>query len=155
MNRTRVALIVSVAVGLAVAPPVSADPRMETNDNFCHFIMDPVNTDNEVFAAACDSAITTLELASPPGTTSASCKNLVATGYGERTAVVPQAAIGVRPGTTLSFTSADSETPCTMVESNGRAYRSYKWKGRIRVEAAGRPGWVRVHGTLLCLDGRL
>jgi len=37
---------------------VSADPRMETNKNFCHFILDPTNTDNEVLAAGCNSTIT-------------------------------------------------------------------------------------------------
>jgi hypothetical protein len=154
MSRMPVALVLSVAIGLAAAPPAAADPRMETNRNFCHFIMDPANTDNEVFVAGCDSAITTVEVPPPPDTMGISCENRVATGYGERTVVVPQASIGIRPGTVLSFTSADSDPACTMVESNGRAYRSHNWRSKIQVEATRRPGQVRVRHTLLCLDGR-
>jgi hypothetical protein len=34
---------------------------METNNNFCHFILDPDNTDHEVFLAGCNAIITVAE----------------------------------------------------------------------------------------------
>lgn len=154
MKRASLLPVLPILAVLAAAAPATADPRMETTGNFCHFILDPVNTDNEVFAAGCDSAIATVELPPPPGTAVA-CENVVARGYGERVEVLPQAAVGLPAGTTLTLSSADSEVACTMVESNGRAYRSYNWRSMIRVEATRRPGLVRVRYSLLCLDGRL
>jgi hypothetical protein len=135
---------------------VSADPRMETNSNFCHFILDPVNTDNEVFMAGCDSQITTIEVV-PSGTKTnqVACENAAASGYGEVVKVIPSAASSLKPGQAARFTSEDSETPCTMVESNGRAYTSYNWQSIIRVEATNQRGFVKVFYRLLCQDGHL
>jgi hypothetical protein len=155
MQRPHLVLVILAAAGLAAASPVAADPRMETNDNFCHFIMDHANTDNEVFLAGCDCTIVTVEPPPPADMAKIACESAVASGYGERTVVMPQAAIGIPARTKLTFTSADSDTPCTMVESNGRAYQSHNWTSTIRVEATRRRGEVRVRYTLQCLDGRL
>ena len=143
-----------VPLFLLVATAVSADPRMETNNNFCHFILDPANTDNEIFVAGCNSEITTFE-AVPSASVQIMCENAVASGYGEATKVIPQSAIVIPSGKTLRFTSTDSDTPCTMIESNGRAYTSFNWKSSISVEPTNRKGFVRVRYILFCQDGKL
>lgn len=153
MRRLPIALVLSTAIALAGPPPAAADPRMETNNNFCHFIMDPARTDNEVFAAECNSAIVTTELP-PAGTATGECLRAVARGYGERTELLPEIVLRLPPGSTLTFTSAQSDAACTMVESNGRAYRSHNWRSSIRVEATDRQGMVLVRYALLCLNGR-
>ena len=154
MRHVAAALLLPLALGLAAAPSALADPRMETNNNFCHFILDPENTDNEVFVAGCDSTIVTVEL--PPATNAASaeCERYVARGYGEREVVLPQAVIRIPAGSSRTFTNEDSDTPCTMVESNGRSYSSYKWQSTISVEATALPGQVKVRYALLCVAGR-
>ena len=148
------ALLLALLFTAAVAPQASADPRMETNDNFCHFILDPLYTDNEVFVAGCDSSIVTVELPRAAGAAGAECERYVARGYGEREALLPQAAIRIPAGSSRTFTNDDSDTPCTMVESNGRSYRSYKWQSTISVEATALAGQVKVRYALLCLGGR-
>jgi hypothetical protein len=155
MKKPYIMLLFWIPVCLLVASAVSADPRMQTNDNFCHFILDPVNTDNEVFVAGCNSEITTVETV-PSADLQIKCENAVASGFGEVTKVVPQSAILIPPGKTIRFTSDDSDTPCTMVESNGRAYTSHNWKSTISVESImNRRGFVRVHYMLICQDGQL
>ena len=146
-------LLISVHIVFAVT--ASADPRMETNDNFCHFILNAQNTDNEVFLAGCDSVITVVEKVASAGQVTVNCEdnNLMANGYAAVTKVVPQAAAPIPPGTTLKFTSNDSETPCTMVESNGRQYRSHKWQSIIRVSSAVRKNPVIVYYEIICQEG--
>jgi hypothetical protein len=131
-----------------------ADPRMEINKNFCHFILDPKNTDNEVFMAGCNAQITTIEDVAVQGGNRTDCENVVATGYGELAVVIPQAAIPLKPGQTLKLTSDDSDTPCTMVESNGRAYRSYNWQSTVKIENPTAKGLVKVTYKLFCQEGR-
>jgi hypothetical protein len=153
MRRHAAVLLFSLAFVLAAAPSAQADPRMETNHNFCHFILDPDNTDNEVFVAGCDSTIATVELPAT-GAAGAECERYVARGYGEREVVLPQAVTRIPAGSSRTFTNEDSDTPCTMVESNGRSYRSYKWQSTISVEATALPGQVKVRYALLCVGGR-
>lgn len=153
MRHRAAALLLPLALGLATAPSALADPRMETNDNFCHFILDPANTDNEVFVAGCDSTIATVELPAADAA-GAECERYVARGYGEREVVLPQAVIRIPAGGSRTFTSDDSDAACTMVESNGRSYRSYKWQSTISVEATALPGQVKVRYALLCVGGR-
>ncbi len=114
---------------------VSADPRMETNKNFCHFILDPINTDNEVFAAGCNSTITVTEKLTASVSNTTECSPYVASGYAKRTETVPATAAPIPAGTSVIWTSKDSGTPCTMVESNGRAYTSRTWQSSIKVTA--------------------
>jgi hypothetical protein len=134
----------------------AADPRMETNKNFCHFILDPQNTDNEVFLADCGSVITTAEKTEQTGTAKIKCEesNRVATGYATVTRLIQQAASPISPGATVTFTSDDSDTPCTMVESNGRAYTSKKWQSTIRAGRASKKGVVTVQYEIFCEEGR-
>ncbi len=70
-----------------------ADPRMETNKNFCHFILDPGNTDNEVFFAGCNSIITTVEKVEAVGnasTKTTECEDdYIASGYARRSKQMP------------------------------------------------------------------
>jgi plastocyanin len=146
-------LLVLVFVHLFVIFPVSADPRMEINDNFCHFILDPCETDNEIFIANCRAEITTI--VPPPAAKEGQvmCENYIASGYGQVVKMLPAEAIKVKPGETLRFTNQDSETPCTMVESNGRAYTSYNWESTVKVENGKPKGFVKVTYRLLCRDG--
>ena len=133
--------------------PVFADPRMEINDNFCHFILDPTETDNEIFAANCRAEVTTIVPSVTAKEGMVTCTNYVASGYGHVTRMIPKEAISIKPGETLRFTNEDSETPCTMVESNGRAYTSRNWESLIKVEKGKTKGFVKVTYTLFCRDG--
>jgi hypothetical protein len=77
----------------------------------------------------------------------------IATGYARRTKQVPPKAAPLSPGTRLVLTSDDSDTPCTMVESNNRAYRSDKWVSKISVGKRRKNGMVTVSYELFCTDG--
>lgn len=154
--KKRIALLpLLIAVHLLAVATASADPRMETNNDFCHFILDPNNTDNEVFVADCGSVITTIEKIVSSGTAHIQCEenNRIASGYATVTRVVQQVASPISPGTTVTFTSGDSATPCTMVESNGRAYTSNKWRSTIKAGTASKKGLVTVQYELFCQDG--
>ena len=148
-------LLLLIFVHIIFAATASADPRMETNDNFCHFILNAENTDNEVFLAGCDSLITVVEKVAGAEGVTAKCEesNYMASGYATVTKTVPQAAAPIPPGTTRKFTSTDTDTPCTMVESNGRQYRSQKWQSTIRVSAAVRKNPVAVYYEIICQEG--
>jgi len=155
MKKRIVLSLLLVATYLIVVAIASADPRMETNNNFCHFILDPNNTDNEVFVADCGAVITTVEKTVNSKTVRIKCEenNRIASGYATVTRVVPQAASPIPQGTTVLFTNADSGTPCTMVESNGRAYTSTKWQSTIKAGTATRKGLVTVQYELFCQEG--
>ena len=148
-------LLLLISVHIIFAVTASADPRMETNDNFCHFILNSGNTDNEVFLAGCDSVITVVEKVAGAGEITAKCEenNYMASGYATVTKTVQQAAAPIPPGTTLKFNSTDTDTPCTMVESNGRQYRSQKWQSIIRVSPAVRKNPVNVTYEIFCQEG--
>jgi hypothetical protein len=155
MKKIFVLSLLVVPMCLLSAMNVSADPRMETNKNFCHFILDATNTDNEVFMAGCDSVITVDEKVAEVGNIQMSSNilcNYVASGYGKVEKVIPLAIAPLPPGNTLVFTSDMSETPCTMVESNGRAYKSYNWKSTIKVQRKN-TNYVTVQYELTCQDG--
>lgn len=156
MNKMIILMLLVVSVHLCLSAPASADPRMETNKNFCHFILNPDNTDNEVFVAGCDSVITVVEKNVDTATVQVKCEesNYVASGYGAVTKEMPPAAVPVPPGSTLTFTSDDSATPCTMVESNGRAYKSNKWWSTIKANRVKRNGLVTVQYEVFCQDGQ-
>jgi len=151
-----IVLLIFFSMNLLFAVNAFADPRMETNKDFCHFILDPQNTDNEVFVADCGSVITTVEKTEKTGTTQIKCEesNRIASGYAIVSRLVQQAASPVSPGTTVMFTSDDSDTPCTMVESNGRAYTSHTWKSTINAGRILRKGLVKVQYEIFCEEGR-
>ena len=159
MKKLVAVLCLMVCVSISFAFHAYADPRMETNKNFCHFILDAANTDNEVFFAGCDSVITTvekIETTGNPATKTTECEenNYIASGYGKRSKQMPPEAAPLPVGTILTFTSDNSNTPCTMVESNGRAYKSYNWTSTITVgEVKRKSGLVLVTYELFCQDG--
>ena len=163
MKKLLFALSLVVPVLLFVAHNVWADPRMETNNNFCHFIMNPDNTDYEVFMAGCNAEITVAQKvtvaqkATPSGANQAECENEnnSASGYGIVEKLIPASAISIPPGKSLVFTNNSTNTPCTMVESNGREYRSNNWQSSIKVTRALQRGYVIVHYELYCWDGEL
>ena len=155
MKKRFALLSLLIAVNLLAVAATSADPRMETNKDFCHFILDPNNTDNEVFIADCGSVITTVEKIAKAGTAQIRCEenNRIASGYATVTKVIRQAVSPIPPGATVLFTNADSGTPCTMVESNGRAYTSIKWQSTIKAGTATRKGLVTLQYELFCQEG--
>ena len=155
MKKRIVLLPLVILVHLLAVAAASADPRMETNKDFCHFILDPNNTDNEVFVADCGSVITTIEKIVNSETVRIKCEenNRIASGYATVIKVVQQAASPISPGTTVTFTSGDSTTPCTMVESNGREYTSRNWRSIIKAGTASRKGLVTVQYELFCQEG--
>jgi hypothetical protein len=152
----KVFFLLLVHVYLFIAVTAFADPRMETNNNFCHFILDTNNTDNEVFVAGCDSIIAVVENIEKSKSTSIQCdRPYLASGYAKVQKMMPQTAAPLLPGETLRFTSTkSSDIPCTMVESNGRQYTSYIWKSTITVRASNQNGFVNVVYELFCQDGQ-
>ena len=100
-------LLLLISVHIIFAVTASADPRMETNDNFCHFILNTGNTDNEVFLAGCDSVITVVEKLDDAGGITAKCEesNYMASGYATVTKTVP----GSRSNTTGDHTQIQLE----------------------------------------------
>lgn len=156
MKKAPIYFLLLIAVTLLLAVPAFADPRMETNKNFCHFILNADNTDNEVFLAGCDSLITVVEKTVATQTMSVKCEtdNHVANGYASVTKEIPAAAVPAPPGSSLTFTSDGSVTPCTMVESNGRAYTSNKWSSTIKVNRVKRNGLVTVQYEIFCQEGQ-
>ena len=137
MKRILACLLFVFSLHLFVALPAYADPRMETNNNFCHFILEAANTDHELFLAGCDPTITVAIVTPTAGSPQVQCddENRIASGYATATRVMTAAAAPLPAGQTLTLTSNDSDTPCTMVESNGRAYTSNSWQSVITVTA--------------------
>ena len=157
MKKICIFLLILVTAHLLFAFSAFADPRMETNKNFCHFILNADNTDNEVFSAGCNSTITVVEkVAAAEVNTQTNCteQNYVASGYAVVTREMPLAAAPLTPNNTLRFTSDDSAVPCTMVESNGRAYKSNKWRSAIKVSRPNRNNIVTVSYEIFCQDGQ-
>jgi hypothetical protein len=97
-----------------------ADPRIEINDNFCHFILNPNNTDREIFVGGCDGRIFTNG-------------NGVARGFIKIVQLLATQEANVMLGAENEyiFTNDDSDTPCTLVDSNGTEYVSDNWKSVI------------------------
>jgi hypothetical protein len=155
MKKIIVLSLLLAALQLLIVQVASADPRMETNRNFCHFILDPDNTDNEVFVADCGAVITVVEKSAQAGTVQTKCEtnDRIASGYASAIKVAPQTASPIPPGTTVVFTNADSQTPCTMVESNGRAYTSAKWQSTIKAGNVNKKGLVTILYELFCQEG--
>jgi hypothetical protein len=156
MKRISVLLFIFVTAHMLFAFTAFADPRMETNNNFCHFILNADNTVNEVFLAGCDAVITVVEKVAAAVNTQTNCteQNYVASGYAVVTKEMPLAAALLAPNNTLRFTSNDSAVPCTMVESNGRAYKSNKWRSSIKLGRPNRNSIVTVYYELFCQDGQ-
>lgn len=144
-----------ISVYIFFAAPAHADPRMETNKNFCHFILNAGDTDNEVFLAGCASLISVVEKGPVTGTATVECEEgkYMANGYASVTRTMLLAAAPIPAGTTLKFTSNDTDTPCTMVESNGRQYRSYKWHSVIKVDRGLTRNLVKVTYEIFCQEG--
>jgi len=155
MRKTVVSLVV-LLLWLVSAGVATADPRMETNKDFCHFILDPLNTDNEYFVADCGAVIMTTEKTAEAGTAKIQCEesNRVATGYATAVKTLPQTASPLAVGATVMFTSDNSDTPCTMVESNGRAYTSNKWQSTIKAVRNSKKGFVTLQYEIFCEEGR-
>jgi len=109
----RILMVLSITL---LASAGWADPRMEINDDFCHFINDTANTDNENFVADCGSTIAVNDDA---GT---------AEGYAKISRRLPAGMVEES-----SFVGDATITPCTMVESNGNEYTTTEWTSEIRV----------------------
>jgi len=169
MRKVSVFAVLFVLVVLLMARTASADPRMEIRDNFCHCILDPIDTDNEVFIADCDPVITvekdpeTLSLTAEENIDTETslqveptCEGYVATGYFKVTRKMRESAAPIPAGESRVFNGSDyPETRCVMVESNNdRTYKSNDWKSILRVKQPNQWGIVKVIYELTCYDGR-
>jgi hypothetical protein len=152
----RVAFLIAFAVFLqtVVTLPALADPRMEIKANFCHFILDPYDTDIEAFVSGCEAVITVTETMETQNAEGMRCEKYSANGYAKVVKTVPWVAAPLAPGENVSFTIEESDTPCVMVESNGRKYKSYLWTSSIIVSETDENGMVTVVYELFCLQGQ-
>ncbi len=140
MKRLLIIFFIAVAP-ILIANNAIADPRMETNDNFCHFILDADNTDNEVFQAGCDSSI--------------AVEDEVATGQAYIKFRIDHRASPIPVGTELVLTNEDSNSPCNMVDSNNTQYASNRWESRIKVgKHVKHNGLVFITYRLVCYEGQ-
>jgi len=169
MKKITVFTVLFVAIVSFITPTASADPRMEICDNFCHCILDPIDTDNEVFVADCKPYITVeksvekiveknSETEKDKETEKCiecetNCGGYIAKGYAKVSRRVPEDTAPLKAGEERYLTSNDSYTPCVMVETNGRAYKSHNWESSIKVEKSNRNGMVWVIYELICFDG--
>ena len=161
MKRIAIFAVLFVSMVFFMAFTASADPRMEIRGDFCHCILDPIDTNNEVFIADCGSSITVqknIETATNIETEMSlegepTCDGYSATGYAKVTRTVLEAAAPLPAGERIIITSDDSKTPCVMVESNGRAYKSHNWVSSIKVRKPNEYGMVKVVYELICYDG--
>lgn len=129
-----------------MAGVASADPRMETLDNFCHYILSAENTDNEIFMAGCGSRIKVFDG--------------IAQGYARVESIVGEkeiSALRLRP---VWITSKDSDAACAMVDSNGTQYLSDYWTSQIKFNTTYYRDYnnrfrkkVTVFYELICRDG--
>lgn len=139
-------ILLTIILFTFLASPALADPRMEILDDFCHYILDPDNTDNEIFLGGCGARIRTV--------------NGKAQGYGLVEAEMANAEISTLKLKNLYLTSDDSDTPCTMVDSNSTEYQSDDWSSRISVKKTYYRDYNRrlksklnVRYELICKDG--
>ena len=101
-----------LAVSMIACTSVMADQRFETNNGFCHFVLNPNNADNEAFFANCLNTIV---------------QNNDGTGTGT-TYIEAQFPIGYAPITeSLTLTGDETGIPCNMVDSNGTQYTTTDW----------------------------
>lgn len=137
---------------------VSADPRMEINDNFCHAILDTDDTDNEVFVSECSPSlvVNTIEAADlmveKDTHMDTTCTYKKATGFASVIKIMPEATAPLPATTELIYTSGETTSKCTMVDSNGTKYKSVDWISRIKVSEQ-KEGYVRVIYEVTCFDG--
>jgi hypothetical protein len=101
-----------LAVSMIACTSVIADQRFETNNGFCHFVLNPNNADNEVFFSNCRNAIV---------------QNNDGTGTGT-TYIKAQFPIGGAPiAKSLALTGDETGIACNMVDSNGTQYTTNDW----------------------------
>ena len=171
MRRLSIFMLWYVLIVFFIAFTASADPRMEISDNFCHCILDPIDTDNEVFIADCQPFVTVEKspennmepeenVESEENTEDEKyleneihCDGYTAKGYAKVARRAPEVAAPLLAGQARIITSEDSKTPCVMVDSNGREYKSRNWVSSIKVSRPNKNGLVWVVYELICLDG--
>ena len=100
---------------------IGADPRMEINDNFCHYMHDNINDDNESFVSDCGPIISITD------------DTASANGYGYVRKIVPRETINHEDKVRLSNETFPDQK-CAMVESNGTTYTSDTWTSDIKVK---------------------
>jgi hypothetical protein len=101
-----------LAVTMITYTSVIADQRFETNNGFCHFVLNPNNANNEVFFANCQNSIV---------------QNDDGTGTGT-TYIRVQFPIGDAPiAESLALSGDETGIACNMVDSNGTQYTTNDW----------------------------
>lgn len=101
-----------LVVSMIACTSVIADQRFETNNGFCHFVLNPNNANNEVFFANCLNSIV---------------QNNDGTGSGA-TYIKARFPIGGAPiAESLTLTGDETGIACNMVDSNGTQYTTNDW----------------------------
>lgn len=130
---------------------VWADPRMETADNFCHFIHNNTNSDDESFIADCGSQISVNDTTGVAQGYAYVVRDHVPVGFDEVTTLLSRGR-----KTEVVITSVDyPDVPCALVDSNGTQYSSTKWVNRIVFKAKSGKRFGTVVYQLHCIDGRV
>jgi hypothetical protein len=131
---------------------VWADPRMETADNFCHFIHNNTNADDESFVADCGSQISVNDTTGVAQGFAYVVRDHVPVGFDEVTTLFRRG----RNKSGVVITSEDyPDVACALVDSNGTQYNSNNWVNRISFKARrGRHVGTVVY-QLHCIDARV
>jgi hypothetical protein len=129
---------------------VWADPRMETTDNFCHFIHNTTNADDESFIADCGSQISVNDTTGVAQGYAYVVRNHVPVGFDEVTTLFSQGRKAE-----VVITSEDFQgLACALVDSNETQYNSTKWINRIFFKANRGRRFGTVVYQLHCIDAR-
>ena len=102
----------ALLVLLLASSLVQADQRLETNNGFCHFVLNAANADNEEFLANCLHGIR---------------QNNDGTGTGAVYIAVQYPPAGAPVTEDVAYTGTDTGIPCNMVDSNGTTYSTNDW----------------------------
>ena len=123
---------------------------METTDNFCHFIHNNTNADDESFIADCGSHISVNDTTGVAQGYAYVVRERLPVGFDEMTTL-----LGKGNKTQVVITSADySDVPCALVDSNGTQYNSTTWVNRIFFKAKKGRHFGTVVYQLHCIDAR-
>ena len=158
-TRTVVLCVVLAATTSFLFGFLRADQRMETNDGFCHFQIDPNDADVEVFAANCVHSIYADQNGQADGaTTYALLYPRGRTPIGNVNGLLRRRDAGLPPprGCVRNVPAATAETPpeedilcrrrltgertgapCNLVDSNGTQYATNFWTAIYDLTADG------------------
>lgn len=130
---------------------VWADPRMETTDNFCHFIHNTINSDDESFLADCGSQISVSDTKRVAQGFAYIERHRLPVGFDEVTTLFEK-------GNKTEIVITGEDFPglaCTLVDSNGTEYKTERWVNRIFFKAKKGKRFGKAVYQLHCIDAKV